>query len=99
MTLARATENTRQSSGCFLLPIFHSVHALCAYFSLEPFLCLISTSVFGRPNLLPLVPDERRRAAPDAAVPTAIVDMSCLRYCIVSKIASVAGTDPPGELM
>ena len=46
-----------------------------------------------------LAPAARITAAPEAAMPTQIVETSGLMCFIVSYIAKVAVTEPPGELI
>ena len=53
----------------------------------------------GRLNRLPLVPAASSTAAIEAACPTQMVTISGLTKAIVSRIASPAVIDPPGELM
>ena len=50
----------------------------------------------GSDLLLPLVPAERRKAPIEAAMPKQTVFTSQGIYCIVSKIARPAWTEPPG---
>ena len=50
----------------------------------------------GKDLLFPLVPADRRKAPIEAAMPKQTVLTSHGIYCIVSKIASPACTDPPG---
>lgn len=51
---------------------------------------------FGSDLRLPLVPAESRKAPMDAAMPKHTVFTSHGMYCIVSKMASPACTEPPG---
>ena len=53
----------------------------------------------GSDLLFPFVPAESKKAPMDAAIPKHTVFTSHGMYCIVSKMANPACTEPPGLLI
>ncbi len=53
----------------------------------------------GKANLFPFAPDAKIKAAPLAAIPMHMVETSDLIYWMVSYMAMVEVTEPPGLLI